>query len=264
MKKWMLLFVSFCANLSEMVADDYIPLVKEEAVWEYDMRYLTSDTQSNIRIWFEGDTIIGNEKYKCLYLKLIFTYPEYHITSRFESAWQEQDRKVYVWNEFLNRKVLYYDFNLKKGDAISNLYGAPEDAVGIVTDEDTIEVNGIKRSRLEITYEYEKHGSQQQIKAYWVEGIGSNSALFTPVAFTPGGYDYMEYFESDTCLFTQENFYLPKNGTGTASGMSSRYGANTEEPHSVGCFDLQGHQIKGTPKRGIYIKDGKKYAVTKR
>ena len=257
--KLAILFLFALANFTKAVADDYIPLVKEGAAWRYDMRYQTGDTQSNITFCFEGDTIIENEKYKCLYVKMIFTYPEYHVTSRFDSAWQEQGKKVYVWNGYLNKKVLYYDFSLRKDDAIPCICNEPEDAIGKVTDEDTIEVNGIKRRRLEVSYEYEERGKQQTVRAYWVEGIGSSHALSTPVAFAPGGYDYFEYFENGNCFFTQENFYLPRNGAGTASGISSCYSENMGKTHSEDCFDLQGRRLKGEPKRGVYIKDGKKY-----
>lgn len=261
MKKIQLAILSLFsfASLSTAVAYDYIPLVKEGAVWRYDMRYQTGDTQSNITFWFEGDTIIEQEKYKSLYLQVIFTYPEYRVTRGFHSAWQEQGKKVYVWNGYLNRKELYYDFSLKKDDAMPNIYDEPEDAIGTVTDEDTIEVNGIKRRRLVVNYEYEERGRQQVAKAYWVEGIGSSHALSSPVAFAPGGYDYFEYFENGTCLFTRENFYLPRNGAGTASGISSCYSENMGKTHSEDCFDLQGRRLKGEPKRGVYIKDGKKY-----
>ena len=260
MKKLILLFVLFCTNLPFLVADDYIPLVKEGAVWVYDWRFQMGDPASNyMKYWFEGDTIIEGEQYKCQYIELALSYPERSVTKRFHRAWQEQNKKVYVWNNNLHKKDLYYDFNLKKGDSVPYLPNDPVDAKKEVTDEDTIKVNGIKRRRLQFTYDYVYMGNRIEITTYWVEGIGGcKSLLNSNGAVGWDGPDGFEYFENGTCLFTQENFYLPRNGQGTASDIPSHYDTNTEKGHSPVYFDLQGRRLKGEPKRGLYIKDGKK------
>ena len=258
--KLAILFLFALANFTKAVADDYIPLVKEGAVWYYDQRYFAFSLNApSMKSWFEGDTIIEGEVYKRQFMEMADYYPEPYVIRHFFKAWQEHDKKVYAWDNYLKRKVLYYDFNLKKGDTIPDINGDVTDACEMVIDEDTIEVNWIKRRRLTIKYEYVENEQPSGYNIYWVEGVGSSRDLWKPRGDNGlGGYSYFEYLENDTCLFTQENFYLPRNGAGTASGISSCYSENMGKTHSVDCFDLQGRRLKGEPKRGIYIKDGKK------
>lgn len=256
-------FLFFFSGIVTVVADNYIPLVKENAVWLYDQRYQVEYPYTpTMKFWFEGDTIIEGESYQCQYMEMTFYFPEYHVTRRYDSAWQEQNKRVYVWDASRNSKVLYYDFNLKKDDAMPDLPSAPVDALKKVTDEDTIEVNGIKRRRLEIVYDYVEQGKHNVVNVYWVEGIGSSMGLYSPVgSFAPGEPNAFGYYEDDNCLFTNVEFFLPKNGKGTATEVSRHFYANDGRTQSSVYYDLQGRLLHGKPVRGLYIKNGKKYVV---
>ena len=250
-----LLFAFTCVTIA--IADNYIPLVKEGAVWVYDLRYEVGDPTPTMKFWFEGDTIIEGEQYKREYIEMTFYYPEFRIVKRYESAWQEQDKKVFVWDGYGQKKALFYDFKLKKGDKVPHLNNISTDAWKEVTDEDTIEVNGIKRRRLEISYDYNYGRWQTVNKVYWVEGIGSSQMLNNP---TIGGYNGFEYFEGDSCLFTRNEFFLPRNGSGTATEVrTSSIKDQPLKPSPI--FDLQGRRLSEKPKRGMYIQNGKKYVI---
>ena len=264
-----LLFVFTCVTMA--IADNYIPLVKEGAVWVYDRRGVDFQYPyvPTMKLWFEGDTIINGEQYKCLYNEFVlyvfhgsdWDNPERRVNTGYYGAWQERDKKVYVWDVYGQKKVLYYDFNLKKDDVVPDLPFDPEVAWKKITDEDTIEVNGIKRRRLELTYDYYELGVHRITQSYWVEGIGSFKDLLTPTGcMTWGGFSGFEYFEGDSCLFTLNEFLLPKNGNGTATEV--RTSSIKDCPLKTSpIFDLQGRRLSEKPKRGMYIKDGKKYVV---
>ena len=63
-------------------------------------------------------------------------------------------------------------------------------------------------------------------------------------------------YDGDECIFNIEDFLasFPAGMNSTVTGYSN---VSSDTP----LYDLSGRRVQGTPKKGVYIQDGKKYVV---
>ena len=198
---------------------------------------------SDVRMWVDGDTIVGDIRYKKLYKQ---------ETPR----WKGGEEKLDVGycrqngNKYYQNGKLMFDFGLSgQFDAL-----IVDNQVGLYAyvsqTGDTILTDG-KSRKYQTMYWWEGYDGEEidiSIKDTWVEGIGS---------LTMGIYDnifgkHKRSIELQSC--TYNGMYLYKKDDTHIIPIRQELILST--PY----YDLQGHPV-ANPTRGIYIKDGKKIAV---
>lgn len=162
----------------------------------------------------------------------------------------EKDGKVYlfkrIYDELIKRLIL--DFSLQTGDTF--FVDGYEDYVGLTVETvtDTIMPRASDdRSRLCISLSNDRYGND-----VWVEGIGSVYYGITGnmrFMVTGGVPLLVRCSQGDQLLYEADDFQA-------ITGISSQ--KSTTSVHHSFMYDLQGRRLKGEPKRGLYIKDGKK------
>lgn len=135
------------------------------------------------------------------------------------------------------------DFNISVGD----VYDANNGHTYSVTAKDSIEVRGVKRSRLTI-----KHNGD--FAGYWVEGIGSScdDATLTPKESSWGETSYMyECYDNGELIFKMSDF--------TPSVSTDINAIDTDRNTDGKIYDVNGTRVETLEKGRIYIQNGKKF-----
>lgn len=162
----------------------------------------------------------------------------------------EQDGKVYLFeclsDELIKRLIL--DFSLTEGDVflIDGYEEYGEFSIETVTDTVMPRASD-DRSRLCISLSNDRYGND-----VWVEGIGSAYYGITGNMrfMVSGGVPLLvRCSQGNQLLYEADDFQ-------TITGISSPKPA-TSVRHSF-VYDLQGRRLRGEPRKGIYVKDGKK------
>jgi len=156
-----------------------------------------------------------------------------------------------------NTELILYDYTMEVGDSYRHVDGH-EDI--FVVKKDTIEISGkpgVPLRRLTLN-----NG------LVLIEGIGcinSNGMLIdylNPESQYASRYTYLSACYRNVDDYVYYN-YVKDCGISIVDratlGVSSSICATHSSKSCI--YDLQGRQIQGTPKRGIYIKDGKKVLV---
>lgn len=211
--------------------------MKEGKTWGY---LITDANQPNDYFFrtetISGDTIIDGTKCKKAHY-CEWDGKEYGVWPKLE-----EDGKVYFFSE-KNGRCLMMDFNMSVGD----VYDANNGHTYSVAAKDSIEVRGVKRSRLTIMHNGDFAG-------YWVEGIGSScdDARLTPKESSWGETCYIyECYDNGELIFTMRDFEAP-----TVTGISV---VETDKNADGKIYDVNGIRID-TPQKGrIYIQNGKKF-----
>ena len=68
-----------------------------------------------------------------------------------------------------------------------------------------------------------------------------------------------EMYESGDFSSSQPDFIIPASGAFEPNTIRSITSAMTEEPSMI--YDLSGRSVQGTPKKGVYIQNGKKVVI---
>ena len=233
----------------------YHPMLADGKTWLYTYSYGYSDpdtyelhvTKYDVTYTLRGDTVIDGRDY----MKM---YEEYEGKCGYHSAWREDGRKIYV--AYPNRKdSLCYDFGLPYlGQAPYSYRNALYYDIFLVNKE-VIQMGGLYHTR----YQFISDGFYEQ--SFWVDGVGCENGLVYPHHERAGMSPYW-FFASCT---------MPDGTTVTPFDMYGKavddYSVITEEAvplHHADehhFYDLQGRRVSGTPQRGIYIRDGRKYVV---
>jgi hypothetical protein len=166
----------------------------------------------------------------------------------------ESDGKIYWYGKGGKKKwVLMYDYNLKVGDMFYQDEIMKVVEYLTVSSIDTIQVNG---------QNYRRYHFAEMLNPYdgWVEGIGNIyfGPFFYPFMSVLGtmyvDYRCLSVYDGDKCIFTFEDFmkeaYHSEPVTINAVQVSNS---------SVPLFDLSGRRIQGEPRKGVYVRGGKKY-----
>jgi len=141
-----------------------------------------------MKFWFQGDTVIGDYKYKKVYMQANDSIADFDRAYYFAAIREDTvAEKVYFhYNDYYNGEgeYLLYDFSVNVGDVVNfySLWGgfAPQLKERIVLSIDSILIDNYYRKK--INFEYETWGYYMQPES-WIEGIGSTNGLFFPGYF---------------------------------------------------------------------------------
>ena len=215
----------------------------------------------------EGDTVING-----------LTYKKVQTTTPYKSycyyALREEDRKVYAYVFNPKQEFLLYDFNVEVEDVV--MAGMLDDRSKKCTimEKREVELQGepFYFYAVEVT-EYEN----SSYRSYWVEGIGSPFGIqfepdIAPFPQYPNKDDikdpetytgpYIVFYDSymfDYCmeggklLGTREELWALFTGIQPVAASKS--------VPSDYIYDLSGRRVQGTPKKGVYIQNGKKAVI---
>lgn len=197
--------------LAELSAQNYLPIVKENAEWtvlkikgrtQSDPNLSISYDSSYVRTWIEGDTSISGTQFKKVFHREFSPGANVPV---YQGAIREADQMV-TWmpavGENVGRLDTLYNFNVEVGDTIARYdhMGSFYDYVGKV-DSITLQ-DGIKRKRIDI---YTGPYTQQGPVNTWIEGVGEiRFGLIYPFCstFNPRCSDqFLCYKESENLVY---------------------------------------------------------------
>lgn len=214
----------------------------------------------------EGDTVING-----------YTYKKVQTTTPYKSycnyALREEDKKVYAYVFNPKQEFLLYDFNAEVGDIVMAGMQGDRSKKCTIMEKREVELQGetFNFYAVEVT-EYEN----SSYRSYWVEGIGSPLGIQFEPDYAPipqSNRDEIEDPETYTGPFitTWDSYlfdYCMEGGKllGTRdeiwSYTTSIQSATATKPvPSDGIYDLSGRRVQGTPKKGVYIQNGKKVVI---
>jgi len=243
--------VSIKPCLAQGMTHTYVPFVSEGKKWCY-VLYDPYDPYARNSLVFtmRSDTLVSGKTYKKVYCrneKLLEKDEKYYCAVR------EESEHVYIVELDDNVETLLYDFS-------------QQNEVVKVTWQDYTFARlggyGLNTYQHDPTmiWEYplyELSGDevlQTHSLGFWIEGVGNvygNSfakELYGEKANNPTGY-VESCMDGDKCVFN----------IGWLAEPSSLKQLKMDTQFTVtNLFDLQGRRLKGEPKRGLYIKDGKK------
>jgi len=251
-KTLMLVLSLLCANKQLYAQYDYIPLVEEGKVWNYgEDADLTSPTLYSYFIM--GDTVIGGQEYK----KLFKQTHEDGMTV-YHAAIRESEKRVFTIMADSDKETLLYEFGMTAGSVIrySENFGLEFSPSWLVKGSD-----GRIYQLIGMRYEwYNLEPGDQYIlgSCIWIEGVGSvDSDLFDPTRSYATDL-FQSCYRDSICSFVFEDIFNYVSPDGIVEARKN--GRNTTSSLH-GIFDLQGRRLATQPRRGLYIKDGRKMVV---
>lgn len=241
-------------SIGSAFAQQYYPLVKDSASWNYVTVNLAlypweNDTYYTNRYGIFGDTIINSKSYKKVYYIDCFSQSFDITTSTYYGAVREDSlKKVYL--NLNSVDYLQYDFQLSIGDTFhyeDPLW--PDDLY--VNNIDSILINGNYRKRYEVYPHYSGW------TGYWIEGIGNTASLFLYL-FPHGNFNnylscYYENFDlihdpyPQCCEFTTNIESINSNNNlvvfpnPTSKHLNIRF--SNEENRVIQLYDCQSRLI---------------------
>jgi hypothetical protein len=141
---------------------------------------------------------------------------------------------------------LLFDFSLSPGQPLPNIGGAVK-----VESVDTLKARGTDRRCL-----YYGLTTTNGSKEYWIEGIGSSSSgpyIQDIVIGSFLGSELLSVYDGDTCIFEADDLLANIDVNNINNNIPKNSSMQT-------FYDLQGHRLSEEPSKGMYIKDGRKYA----
>ncbi len=188
----------------------------------------------------KGDTVMNGETYKKLFLD-----------GRFVCGLREEDGRIYEcsWDETPER--LTFDVNLRPGDIFKDKF---DDQVGMeVKQVRRFSISGTNRRCLDMWVYEEGAEIIEGLVDYWIEGIGCMAGPpYSPFWWEgSSGSLLLSCYDGDKCIFSTEDLSPITNIQPIITNCSSYYHQEI--------YDLHGRRLKGTPQKGVYIHNGRKY-----
>lgn len=227
-------------------AQELLPILSEGKSWRCaEIEYVGQEEPEATYTYFvSGDTHVNGSSYVRLGFK--------HETSEsikvdtttvyYNTIGLEKDGVLYCFEKdeedpTVTHQIVICDMNLHVGDKVwNNQY---------VTQVDTIEVRGVQRRRIVLNTPLD----------VWVEGIGSHTDGWPSALPRHNAYDcILACYENGKLIFTEDDFFAPAVSTGISTTE------RLPRPGSA-VYDLQGRRVSGKLSRGIYIRDGHKFAI---
>lgn len=276
MKKIIYLLLSMSmAPLASTAQEGYRPLLSDGKTWN---EYADGPVRICKKLYLNGDTVIGGETYKKLYEHT--TYISYDnpadadsLPDRLLLPVREESHRVYA-SDYGKEKLLY-DFTMQPGDSMMvTSYEWLR-----VTSIDTVSAGGSLFRRIHLAHvtdeatpwEYmtdrEWPSDRPRIteeKALWVEGVGSDRGLTAFFGWRGSAAPYAKTSIFDNCmengktLFTYNDFNAPAWKDLETGGHCLACGVNGDGKVHL-TFDMQGRRLAVNPRKGVYIRDGRKY-----
>lgn len=158
--------------------------------------------------YFNGDTIInGNQYFKVdesFHNYSTFKYPnvpcapnDFYGVKRMTNLVRYYQKKLFIWSTTLNKETIFLDYNIAVGDTIKNVAYVTPYEKPVITDIDSILINGdyyLKR-----LYYKTLNGTGNN---YIIEKIGSsNGFLLSIYGDVPGCSNLLNYSENNITLY---------------------------------------------------------------
>ena len=230
----------------------YVSLLKHRRSWNsHDVTTGKDVTQT-----VQGDTIIYddvNRFYGHLYRKVYCVdRQKYGDTElHYYGAMREEGKKVYLVPDGKGKddRELLFDFGLNIGEQLE-VAGSTVKVVGT----DYIVSEGRKYYRL--TLHQMERGKDTGRTCHWTEGIGSDCGLLYPLPWDVADKQRLVVSDDRTSIYDQST---------VASGMydvpRTMHNTINRESSNSTWFDLQGRRLTRQPRKGVYIRDGRKIVV---
>ena len=224
---------------------EYESVLDERKVWKMEYKVAIpselGEHYSYEYIVLQGDTVIDGIPFK--------STGNYWIG--------QKDGIIYEYEKDYNLGQIFpiMDFTLNVGDELV-IYEKDYDDEGgsfetweaesfkVVAVSDTIIASSTDKRLRHCVYVEGSHGNRQDC---WVEGIGSLTygILGDRIYWVGSSKRLLQCTQADEVLY------------GTDSATSIQMLQKNDASRDI-LFNLQGHAVKGTPKHGVYIKDGRK------
>ena len=232
---------------------EYVPFVEEGKVWNC-ISVTSPDTDEgtvNCIFTMSGDTIIGENLYK----KVVCLHEDYYgdKDQHYYCAVREEAYRVFVVGAGAKEERPIYDFSY------------PQEIVILIYDEhDLTRASGYHNTffptkQLSFPVYYGEQIDYRYFRGDWIEGVG----IYTGNPFV-GGLHFNEpdqlfdhpivvvsCINGDKVLFELEWMEEP-------ASLKEMISNKTTEG---GLYDIQGRRVKGTPKKGVYIQNGKAVVI---
>ena len=266
MKKFFLLIcMCFCLNGFSQT----LSMLEEgrtwfEETWKYGLElYATSETKVC------GDSVVNGVSYKKIYQTTHLVEPE--IKNWVESVFLAREENGVMYYYVDNKEICYFDFNRKVGDTFLFEYDTAvlsgnEDSkkvevYGVVENISAMETaDGVSRKVFSVrSYVREVADGEEDVWEWseytFIEGIGevSHSIAFNFGVLTTGGG-----VPKLVCVHDANGNHV----YGSAQEcVTSLHRVPEVLPEKHGFYDLHGHRWNAVPKKGIYIRNGRKYMM---
>ena len=246
---------------ANMIIDYYKPLLKDGRSWVFRKKGTSSDPEMELTV--KGDTILEyrpskSELYYCVYWKVYRTDESIYgdKNPHYYGAMREQYHGVYCLMEgdtLPNKKTLMW-FNIYWKDPfpVNPNESNPELKQQAYATCDSVATCGhrYKRFTLEL-YQGGKPLTPVPTGRFchWTEGIGSDLGVMGGFTWDVADSLTFKVYDGNECIYDQSELYSLSEGITSVSSA----------PHtSSGTYDLLGRRLSGTPRKGLYIRDGKK------
>ena len=228
----------------------YLPLLEEGKCWKYIFDFAWAGAPKEYNYYYSyfvnGDTVINNITCKKIYM-------EKDGSVTYKAAMYEDGQKVYCFNNNSTDSELLYDFGLCRYDKMPV---EKENVEVLCKNTKQSEYEGINRKEIYwimidsyMSEDYVERMMSLDKDYYlseWIEGIGSTQDLFFTLPYD-GNYSHIISCEQNGKTLYQDSYYTGIIDIRTNSNVSSQI------------FDFSGRRLNSVPKKGMYIKNGKKW-----
>lgn len=266
-------------TISAQAPSDYRPFLKEGKVWNCQITERTTErigeatasylqtTVFGLRI--DGDIVFDGKTYKRFFRdtisverKLIdadpesaaeslpqYEYREGGGTALNEEFLREEGRKIFIYWPPRGTELLLYDFSLAEGESTSGNYAGGS---GLSVDKiETIVAQGQEFRRFVLS-------SPDRKNLFWIEGVGHPCGPFRAYGNEVSDgreYTLLSVYEDGECVFSKDDFNAQAIGTNEIETIQK----DCSDFKDNAIYDLQGRRLKTAPKKGVYIRGGKKF-----
>lgn len=249
----------------------YRPFIEEGKTWhmEYNNDEALENPVYDFCYFIQGDTVLGGIECKKFY---VFNETNTNET-KYLMALFETGSKVCFIPDKMEENYILYDFSITIGGFASVADAIHPDKKLTMVNQEEMFINDGGESRRCIRVKQTGNSDvydDEVSSGWWIEGVGSELGPLNTWLFGAMGNNV--YLKNCTVngakVFGMNVFndlitdihpisYKEKNDY----GIPSQYFSSSGRDYSPVYFDLQGRRLKGEPKRGLYVKDGKKVLV---
>ena len=256
MKKYTLFILLLILSVASFAQEeeDYQKFVVEGKIWNCELyNYFVPEDNYQLKYYIKGDTTINQLEYK----KMYSFNQDKNGQTLYMMALREKDKKVFKIEDKSTNEELLYDFSLKVGDKV--LEKSAEYSINyIVYLVDTITIQDKSYRCICLKENYLSTAC-----VVWIEGIGGGGWPLDPyilsymgprcylTSCTLNGTELMNKDEIESLVDDMNSKVMDVIRTVRAD----------KESKNVPTYDLQGREVKGPLKAGIYLRDGKKISV---
>lgn len=236
-KDFVITVVALCFYNAVMAQDGNHVFLKEGKIWNCMLVQTGPDFCTEyFKNVIHGDSIVDGTTYFKMYRETD-TVSELD----FYALWREEGGKVFAYVPQEGNERLMYDFSAQPNSVITC------EGENIRVKATTVVTKSSQNFKcLSIFVSDDYHIT-------WVSGIGSPFGPGYPLGpmFTDGKKtELLSCYEDDMLIFESEDFDKAIY-TGLPCVISPKY-------YTSYLYDLNGHTVQGTPKKGVYIQNGRK------